>query len=210
MAKVASIKDAPVAEPEAPKKKKTKLLLMLVAVAVLIAGGGAAWFFLAPTDAGAEPKQEAKAQAPKPPIFVNLEPFTVNLQMEQAEQYLQVVVVLKIDDVHISDSIKLYMPELRHRILLLLASKKASSISSLEGREQLAAEIRNDTNRVLTAAGGASHGTDTTAGSGVAGAEAEAVAATGTETGAEPKPKLSPVVIEGPVQSVLFTSFIIQ
>ena len=141
------------------KKKKGNLLkmLLLIALPVLLAGGGAAWFFL-----GKEPPQDEKPQAgkaapakavkstpSKPPTFVPLEPFTVNLQMEESAQYLQVGLTLKITDSAYIEAIKQNMPEIRNRILLLLSSKKASQINTLDGKQSLAAEITQETSQAL-------------------------------------------------------------
>ena len=43
--------------------------------------------------------------------------------------------------------IKLLMPEVRNRILLLLSSKTASQIATVEGKKQLAAELLGEINQ---------------------------------------------------------------
>ena len=140
-------------EEEQPKKK-SKLPLIIGLVVLLAAGGGGAWFFMF-KDKGAEPEQQqAKPRPPKPPVFVPLDAFTVNLSSEQGDQYLQVAATLKVLDQSASDAAKQYMPEARHKILVLLSTKKASEISSGEGRERLAEEIRQTVNNVLLAAAG--------------------------------------------------------
>jgi flagellar FliL protein len=131
---------APAAEPAAkPKKKKRSLLTIVIPLAVVAGGGGGAWYAFAP-DAS------AKAEVPveKAPVFVNLEPFTVNLQPQQADQYLQVGLVVKVTDPAAADAIKLHMPEIRNRVLLLLTSKTAGDLSTTKGKEQLGAEIVNE------------------------------------------------------------------
>jgi len=77
----------------------------------------------------------------KPPVFVTLESFTVNLQPENGDQYLQVGLVLKVAESATVDAVKLQMPEIRNRILLLLTSKKASEISTVAGKQRLSTEI---------------------------------------------------------------------
>jgi len=128
-----------------PKKKsKKKLFIILGAVAVLLAGaGGGAWFLLGdeapPPAKGAKPV--AKAEPGKPPVFINMEPFTVNLQSEGTEQFLQVSFTLQVGDRDQEDIIKQYMPQVRSRLLLLLSSKKGSEISTADGKKKLADEI---------------------------------------------------------------------
>lgn len=125
-------------DPATPKKSKKKLLLVLLVILVLLgAGGGGAWywFMVRNTNAVAAPKK------PAPPIFISLEPFTVNLQPEGGEHYLQTAITLQVTDKEEVDLIKLYTPQVRNRILLLLSSKKASEITSVEGKKKLAEEI---------------------------------------------------------------------
>jgi len=124
-------------EASAPKKSKKKLFLILGLLLLVLGGGGGAFFFLgeeAPAASGAP----AKHEAPKPPVFVQMEPFTVNLQQETGEQYLQVQLTLQVADQAQVELIKLYMPLVRSRLLLLLSSKKASELTSAEGKKKTA------------------------------------------------------------------------
>jgi flagellar FliL protein len=128
---------------EAPKKKKGKLLLILAILSVLAGGGGAAWYFLQPGS------PEAKEEKPKPPVFVTLETFTVNLQSDGGERYLQVGIDLKVTDQAVADAIKVHMPEIRNGVLLLLSSKRSEELASVEGKQKLSAEIQEQVNKPL-------------------------------------------------------------
>lgn len=190
---------------EAPKKGN-KMLIIIIAVLVVVIVGGAAAFFLmgnkhadegedggdevvAEEDHEAAAKEAKKAKLKKkkkeaeakglPPVFVELDPFTVNLQPESSvDQYLQVKATLRVDEQHAADHLKAYMPEIRHKVLLLLSGKKASELATPDGREQLADEIKNAVNAIV---------------------------------GEVPKGKKGePQEPIGPVESVLFTSFIVQ
>jgi flagellar FliL protein len=121
----------------APAKPSRKWLFIAIAlVAVLAVAGGAAWYFLAPHAAA-----EAKAAAPKPPVFVPLDAFTVNLAEENGDHYLQVGIVYQVSDDKVVDTMKQYMPVLRNRILLLLSSKKPSDLASVDGKRKLVDEL---------------------------------------------------------------------
>jgi flagellar FliL protein len=125
---------------EAKPKKKSRLLKIVIALMVLAGGAGAAWYAMekpAATPNGAVPRE-------KSPSFVPLESFTVNLQPENGDQYLQVGLVLKVTESTTGDAVKLYMPEIRNRILLLLSSKKASEVSTVAGKQRLSAEIMGE------------------------------------------------------------------
>jgi flagellar FliL protein len=121
----------------AGKKKKSKLMLVLVLLLVLGgAGGGGAWWFL-----GRAHEAEAKPAAVKPPVFHTLEPFTVNLAEENGDHYLQVSVVFQVADEKVVDQVKVYLPVIRNRVLLLLSAKRPSELSSAEGKQKLVDEL---------------------------------------------------------------------
>lgn len=148
-----SSKEAVVEDEEQPSEKKGKLPLLIGLLVVLIVAGGAGWYFFSKKSGAAE--EPVKVSKPKPPVFVPLDPFTVNLAASsQDEQYLQVAATLKVLDQSSADTLKQYMPEMRHRILTLLASKTPAQIASGEGRERLAEEMRQTANNVILAANG--------------------------------------------------------
>jgi flagellar FliL protein len=139
-----------------PKKKRGLLKLLLLLVLLLGGAGGGAWYFLQQNHAAAAAKPgaangaAAKPAASKPPVFVTLEPFTVNLQHDDTSpQYLQVGLALKLADAGAVDAIKLRMPEIRNRVLLLLSGKKASDISSVEGKQTLSTELVREISQPL-------------------------------------------------------------
>ena len=129
-----------VAPEAAPTKKKSKLLIIIMALTVVLASAGAgAWFFLFNEAEDEEPKVSSK-----PAVFLPVDQFTVNLQPEDGQQYLQVAMTLKVVDQAVADSIKAQMPEVRSRVLLLLSSKKPSQLIALEGKNKLIAEIAQE------------------------------------------------------------------
>jgi flagellar FliL protein len=129
-----------------PKNRRRNLILAIVSSVLLLSAGvgGTAWYFTRFPD-GAMP-------AKKPPVFVNLETFTVNLQSEH-DQHLQTNLTLKVEDPSKADLIKLHMPEVRDHILLLLSSKTASQIATVEGKKKLAAEVAAEINESFSAEG---------------------------------------------------------
>lgn len=130
------------AEQAAPPKSRKKLFIILGAALLLGAGGaGGAWYFMG---SGASDSAKAKAEAPKPvapPVFMTLETFTVNLQSEDMQQFLQVNLTLQVANDAQVELIKTNMPQVRNRLLLLLSSKKAAEILTVEGKKKLSGEI---------------------------------------------------------------------
>jgi len=130
---------------------KGKLFIMIgAAVVVLALGAGAGWFFMhkgADDSAAAEPAKKEHTSSKKAkkseakPEYIAVEPFTVNLQPEHGDQYLQVAFTLQVDSPEQVELIKANMAKVRSRVLLLLSGKKASEISTVEGKQQLAGEI---------------------------------------------------------------------
>ncbi|HAF56163.1 MAG TPA: flagellar basal body protein FliL, partial [Thauera sp.] len=49
----------------------------------------------------------------KPPTFVPLDAFTVNLRRDEGDHYLQVVAVLRVADATMDATLKAFMPEIR-------------------------------------------------------------------------------------------------
>ena len=166
-------KEAPKKEGEgeevaAPPKKSKKLMIIIIGVVVVTLGLGAGIGYMlghkkAPAAAEGEtasaeekPKDEAKDEKKdehkKPPVFVPLEPFTVNLQPEEkggSDQFLQIAISLRVSDDKKGEEMKAYMPQIRHEILSLAGRLKASEVTSPDGREALADDIRDICNEVL-------------------------------------------------------------
>lgn len=152
------------AEGEAPKKKSKLLIIIIAVVLILVLGGGGAAFFLmkkkaaeAEAEEGDEPPPAKTVKAKKkkkdgheaPPVFTKLEPFVVKLQAEAQEAYVQATPELKLSEAQVADQIKSFMPEIRHKVLLILAGKKASDLSDPQGMQVLANQIRVAINATL-------------------------------------------------------------
>lgn len=180
----------------APPKKKGKLLLFIiigVVVLVLIAGGAA--FMLmkkAPADDEEEGDVPAKVDKSKkkdkkknaaPPAFYKFDkPFTVKLQAENTEAYLQVDIQVKLLDLALVERVKSYDPEIKHKVTLLLLSKKSTDLNNPQGVQTLSNEIRDTINDIL---------------------EPDARKNKPASAADEAEP-------DAPVQMVLFTTFIVQ
>ncbi len=159
------------AEGAAPKKGNKKLIIIIAAVAVLLLGGGGAAFFImkkkaadaeaaaAAEDGGeetAKPAKAAKASKPEhkeeksgPPAFVPLDPFVVNLSDKDSERYAQVGVTLQVEEAHMAEEMKAYMPAIRNAVLLILSHKSSAELLSAEGKQKLAEEIRREAARAM-------------------------------------------------------------
>jgi flagellar protein FliL len=201
--------DATTAPPA--KGGKKKLIIMIAVAALVLVGGGVAGMVLLkkkPVDTEAEAEGEeaapgkhataAKHDPSHPPVFVPLDPFTVNLADREAERYAQVGITLEIDDPKTGEQIKAYMPAIRNQILMAIADRSAAELLGREGKMQLAEKVRRETSRAL----------------GVAVEDDEPAPAAADEEGkpakkpAKKKKKAAPPVL--PIKAVHFSNFIIQ
>jgi flagellar FliL protein len=188
-------------EGEAPKKKGKLILFIIIGVVVLaLIGGGAAFFLMKkkPVE-GEEGDEEATAKVEKAkkkdkkkdphaaPAFYKFDkPFTVKLVAEGGEAYLQVDVQLKLLSATLTDELKSYDPEIKHKVTLLLLGKKSTDLNTAQGVQRLSNEIRDTINHII---------------------EPPSPKAKKAADHAEPEEEAGP---DEPVQAVLFTTFIVQ
>ncbi|MDR1424885.1 MAG: flagellar basal body-associated FliL family protein [Azoarcus sp.] len=157
---------AEAAPPKPRRGGKVLLIIVLILVTVLLLAvlGISALLLLRKSggnsghDAAAElaAAQQVVVQPPtvdltKPPVFAPLDPFTVNLRSAEGEDshYLQAVIALRVADQATAEALKGWMPEIRHRINMLMSAKLASEVQDIKGREALAQEIHDQLNTLL-------------------------------------------------------------
>jgi len=202
----------------APKAGKKKLIMILAIVGVLVAGAGGAAVFMMKKNAaaaaaaaeaedeeggGSRAKTGAKHGNKVAPVFVPLDPFTVNLADKQAERFAQVGITLEIEDVQVAEQIKVYMPVIRNNVLLALSERTAAELMDRDGKARLAERVRRESSRAL--------GVDTEEHEAAAAAEGNAEAAADTDEGQpgkKKKKKREPPPL--PITAVHFSNFIIQ
>ena len=192
------------ATPEAPQGGGKKKLIIIVAAALLVVllGGGAAVLLLkkkAPVDGedGAEdthePAPAAHAKPGTPPVFVPLDPFTVNLADKEVDRFAQIGITLEVTDAHTADTIKAYLPAIRSNVLMVLSHKTSAELMSREGKQKLAREILRESVRPM--------GIEL---------DDEGTDEVSTTDTVKPKKKKKKQAVENPVTNVLFSTFIVQ
>ena len=133
------------ADGEAKPAGKMKLIIIIV-IAVLLAVGlsvGATLFFLGKDDGGADEKAEAAAAAPAvpvklPAIYEELAPaFVVNFNHQGRPRYMQVSVALMTRDQAALDALKVHMPVLRNRLVMLFSGQDFGALITPVGKEML-------------------------------------------------------------------------
>ncbi|MBD1227272.1 flagellar basal body-associated protein FliL [Xenorhabdus griffiniae] len=116
-------------------------MILLVLIAVLgVAIGGYSWWVM---NQSANNSTE-KTKAIDAPVFMTLEPFTVNLidNEEHFDRVLYVGITLRLTDEKIRQRFHEYLPEVRSRMLLLLSRQKAADLAKDDGKMNLVADIK--------------------------------------------------------------------
>lgn len=120
-----------------PKTRKLSVLLFaLVALGITATAAAAAAYYLGGNRGGTE-----AVTAPKDPIFIALEPLTVNLQPNGRSRFLHIGVTLKVADPKSQSQVTQYLPEVRSRVLTVLSNRQSDSLLTPTDKTQLAGEI---------------------------------------------------------------------
>ena len=151
----------PPAEPPKPKSKK-KLIFIILGVAVLVGGGvGYSMWSKSKEEAArkqaeleATPEYQLKKQMEfrkenKPPRFIKMDEFTVNLPGRGGEHYLQTQIVLRTGDADTEGKIKSFLPVIRDKIILVLSSRTMQELATVEGKNAMAKEIALVINSII-------------------------------------------------------------
>ncbi len=80
--------------------------------------------------------------------LIKVDAIVVNL-MGPNQQYLQVEMILKLAKPEVADRVKLYMPVIRHKMILLLSGKDANQLLPMEGKKKLLQESKDAVNEAL-------------------------------------------------------------
>lgn len=90
---------------------------------------------------------EEKGEAAGGALYAKLGTFTVNLQ--NISEILQTDISVKLPNAQILDTIKMYLPFVKHELILLLSSQNAQEISTVAGKQKLIKESKVAVNRAL-------------------------------------------------------------
>ncbi|QIB64326.1 flagellar basal body-associated protein FliL [Kineobactrum salinum] len=124
------------------QKHKWLIIVLLLLTSAL---AGTNIYLLLPGDKVAEPGEEAvEAVEPETPLFVEIAPFTVNLQSDNyGNRLLYTGVSLQVGDEATRDLLLQHMPQLRSRLLTLISGQQAEALISPQGKSELVAMVLN-------------------------------------------------------------------
>ena len=133
----------------APASRSSKLLIAGLISLTLCALAVAA-YAVTRAQGGSAPESAPARQAVEKPIFVALEPITVNLQQGEGRgRFLHVGMALKVRDEKAKAQVVEFMPELRSRALMMLSNRQTDTLQTTEDKARLAAEIQAELSRPL-------------------------------------------------------------
>lgn len=76
-----------------------------------------------------------------------LEQFVVNLAT--TDKFLQAILALQVGNGEITEKIKMYMPVVRHTVIMVLSAKEPTDVQSSAGKKELIEELKTKINKVL-------------------------------------------------------------
>jgi flagellar FliL protein len=178
------------------KKSKASLLIIIFAVLALACAVGFGVLFYLNKKNASDGDTEAVSQAAKRaiPVYLSLDNMVVNLADTGGEKVAQVGITLELVDSKASDKVKVYLPTIRSRILLLISQRESVELLSIAGKEKLSADILIEALRPFSPDSGSPSD----------------ASPTDKEVKAKKKSSEKKVVEEGPVTGVHFSSFIVQ
>ncbi|MDR2678075.1 MAG: flagellar basal body-associated FliL family protein [Zoogloeaceae bacterium] len=185
---MAKEKETPPAAGARPKNRmKLIVILLSVVLLVIVLSAGAVFLLLSGKHASGddegdedeavvqddEKKPASRRKPGAPPVFSELDEFTVNLMSEKPapravqqddpnapttqeefypeedHHFLQVKITLELDTPEADALIKAQMPRIRNNVTALLADKTVSALQPKAGKEALANEIMQEINDII-------------------------------------------------------------
>ena len=129
--------------PNASGSNRTLWLIIMALALIIVTGAaiGGTYFFMNDGDKAAAAPAHAPA-VPKPaPVFVEIDPFTANLQ-DARGRILYIRIALKVDDEPQASRLTEHMPQVRNRILMILTDSQAEQLTTGDGKQMLANKLQ--------------------------------------------------------------------
>jgi flagellar protein FliL len=161
MAEENTINPVPEQSPSAGTNKK-RIIQIAIALAALIAllVGYFIWSSsseqekLRQAEMEASPEYQLRKQLEfrkenKPPRFIKMEEFTVNLPGRGGEHYLQASMVLRTGDQATDRRVQEFLPIIRDKVIQVLSSRPMDQLATVEGKTILAKEVALVINSII-------------------------------------------------------------
>lgn len=127
------------AESNGGSRKLIWMMVGLVVLSITAAGVSAylAWQSAEDTDGN----EEVAIERPKP-IFVEIDPFTINMESSTgASHLLYVGMTFKVGSEDTREILNEHMPQVRSRLLMQLSAEQVDELTSIQGKTELAEKL---------------------------------------------------------------------
>jgi len=139
---------------------KKVIIIIIAAVFIFMGAIGGGFFMLwskmsqmnaASSEVAAQNEDEAAEEEDGTigPMY-SLDSFVVNLAEGGSNRYLRVTMELELDNENLKTEIEQRLPQVRNAMLMILPSKMASEINTIEGKTALRDQIMDEINNFLT------------------------------------------------------------
>ncbi len=128
------------AEAKGGSRKLVWIIVALVVLSIIAAGisGYLAW----QANHDSDVEKEGVAVERRSPIFVKIDPFTINMQSSRgAGHLLYVGMTFKVGNEETREILNEHMPQVRSRLLMQLSAEQVDELTSIEGKTQLAKKL---------------------------------------------------------------------
>ncbi|MFQ3788111.1 flagellar basal body-associated protein FliL [Halomonas sp. A29] len=122
----------------------SKLLWLMILLVLLSTAAAGAAIYMVMNDRGGDGEgrlqtQQIQRQAP---IFVKIDPFTVNLADDNfGSRLLYTGISLKVGNNETREILTEHMPQVRSRLLMLFSGKQATELTTPDGKRRLSDEV---------------------------------------------------------------------
>ncbi len=131
-----------------------KKLIMMGLLALLVIGGGGTAYYMMAGDSGATKGKSSEAHAEEADMetigpVIDLDPFILNLADRDQSRYLKVSIKLQLDRPEGETDFEDKLPAIRDALLVLLTSKEARGLRTVEGKMLVREEIGGRINSIM-------------------------------------------------------------
>ena len=135
---------------------KKKLILIIVGALLLVAiSVGATLMLLGGDDADEELAQETAEPVKGDPVYIELKPFTVNLDPRDPVGFLQVDIHILTYFSDVAEDLEKHKPLLRNNLTSLFGRQQSADLRSAEGKTALQQQVREEIQQVVNKYGSA-------------------------------------------------------